>query len=214
MPLSIDTINVIAFITPVEEPQITENLISAVETGELYSILGKTLHSVYFEYPSYFENIANTLIFPFVAYKVKYLSLIKLASETNEINASLQAAIQASKSLAQTFKSNLQNYLYLTYGILPNSVAGFTIPQSIILKNEKDMTLIVSPTPPVDNAPFIYTVTEEEFSTFNLPHELKKASLVFINNSIINPTNYSGIGSTTITFTNPLEAYDKLVVTF
>ena len=211
MPLSIDTINDIAFITPATEPQINEYFISVVETGELYNILGDTLYSIYIDYPSYFDNISTILINPFIAYQVKYLSLIKLASELTEINTSLQTAIQEAKSLAQTFKTNLQNYLYSTYGVLPNSVVGFTIPQSIILKNEKDMTLLVQPT---DIAPYAITSTEEETKSFTLPEILKKSSLVFVNNAIINPTEYTGIGTNILSFTIALEVYDKLVVTF
>lgn len=212
--LTSDDINKIAFITPVNELQINNHLIAAVENNDLYEILGATLHSVYVEHHSFFDSIALSYINPFVAYQVKYLSLKLLASETTEQNESLMSAIQQAEKLARKFKTNLQNYLFNTYGILPQSINGFTIPKSILNKNEKNMTLKVSPTEQTDIAPFIFTVTEEEFSTFNLPHKLKNASLVFVNNSIINPTNYSGIGTSTIQFTNPLDTYDKLVVTF
>lgn len=214
MPLSLEDINRIAFITPAIENQMSIHFVSAIETGELFDILGETLHTGYTQYPSHINQALNNLIYPFIAYKVKYLSLIKLASELTEPNEILQDAIQESKSLALSFKTNLQNLLYTTFGIIPNSINGFLIPQSIIDKNAKDMELIINPVIEDDNAPFIYTVEEAEVTTYNLPHVLKNKSLVFVNNAIINPTNYTGIGKDTITFITALEVYDKLVITF
>ncbi len=214
MSLSINDINRIAFITPAIENQVSEHFITAVETGELFDILGETLHTGYTQYPSYINQALNNLIYPFVSYKVKYLSFIKVASELTEENENLQSAIQESKSLALSFKTNLQNLLYTTFGIIPQSITGFLIPQTIIDKNAIDMELVITPVIADDNAPFIFTVEEAEVLTYNLPHELKNKSLVFVNNAIINPANYTGIGKEIITFTTALEIYDKLVITF
>ena len=64
-----------------------------------------------------------------------------------------------------------------------------------------------------DIPPSMFSASQGQ-TTFNLPQLIKQSSLIFINDSFINPTNYTGIGTAILTFTNPLSEYDKVVITF
>ena len=214
MSITIAQINEIAFITPVEPPAINEELITAVVNGPLYDVLGDTLHGIYIQYPTFFADIENEILNPFIAYNVKYLVLQHINSEATEVNNNFTTSLQIVLSIARDYKTILQDYIFSKYGILPSSINGFKIPETVITLNEKDMTLIVDPGNSTDYPPFIHTVPDVGTTVFNLPYDLKNSSLVFINNAIINPVNYSGIRTNSIVFTKALDKYDKLVVTF
>jgi len=215
MPYSTDAINNIAYTTPVAAPLISDDIVASVQYKELSNILGSDLYSVYAQYPAILASIEETVILPFVAYSVKYQILINQATEAIEANDTLISSIQSTNSILRQHKSNLQNHLYDTYGILPKSAGGFKIPESILTLSEKDMEIIITPpTAAEDLAPFVYTIQDEEITSFTLPEKLKKGSLVFVNNIIIDPALYTGTGTTTLTFATAFSTYDKLVVTF
>lgn len=185
----------------------------SAQERDLRNILSDTLLDSVIADPDSFPILLENYIKPYLAYQIKTLTFSLLASELiiDVTYTDIEDSVIQSALLAKELKSALQNYIYSTYGILPSSINGFTIPQSILTESENSDTM---PTTDVtDIAPATFTASAGQTS-FPLANTLKRSSLVFVNDAIILPANYTGIGTTTLTFLTALALYDKVIVTF
>jgi len=206
-------INANAFLTPLDDSFFKSNIMYSVQEKDLRSIMGDALLDAVIADTASFPILHETYIIPFLAYQIKYYTLRLISSDLTIDTAftNLVAAISETNLIARQNKTLLQDFIYTTYGVLPNSINGFTIPQSIIISNENTNTM---PQSDIDDIPPSMFSASQGQTTFNLPQLIKQSSLIFINDSFINPTNYTGIGTAILTFTNPLSEYDKVVITF
>ena len=206
-------INTLAFLTPIDVSYFKTNIMYAAQERYLRNILSDTLIDSVIADPTSFPILLENYIKPYLAYQIKSLTFSLLESELaiDEAFTNISQAIIQSALKAKDNKSSLQDYIYSTYGILPSSINGFTIPQTIITANENSVTM---PTTDVnDIAPATFTASIGQ-SSFPLPNTLKRSSLVFVNDSFVVPVKYTGIGTTTITFLTALNQYDKVIITF
>jgi len=213
MLITTTEINTLAFLTPLDVSYFKTNIMHSVQEKDLRAILGGILLDSVVTDPDIFPILIETYIKPFLAYQIKYFTLRLIASDliVDETYTNLTDAIAETNLIARQNKTLLQDYIYSTYGILPPSINGFTIPQSIITANENTETM---PTTDVnDIPPSLFSATEGQ-TIFPLPQLMLRSSLVFVNDSFISPSDYTGIGTLILTFINTLTQYDKVVVTF
>ncbi len=205
-------INDIAYITPTDVADFKPSIIKTVEEVELPIIIGEVLLNMIQSNPSGFPNLIESYVKPFMAFRIKYLTLRLKISDQNltpdELNSLLESTYQA-ELLAKANNSTLQNYVYSTYNIMPSIVAG------IIIKPVSTATItpeeIMSTEIPI--APYRTEATANQ-AVFYLSNTLNASSLVFVNDSIIDPNDYLGSGTDVLTFKAGLDEYDKVVVTF
>ena len=213
MLITTTEINALAFLAPLDVTYFKTNIMYSVQEKDLRAILGDVLLDSVIADPDIFPILIETYIKPYLAYQIKYFTLRLIASDLtiNVTFTNLTDAIAETNLIARQNKTLLQDYIYSTYGILPPSINGFTIPQSIITANENTETM---PQTDVNDIPPSLFSADEAQTIFPLPYLLKLSSLVFVNDSFISPSLYSGIGTLTLTFTTPLTKYDKVLVTF
>ena len=206
-------INTIAFLTALDVTYFKDNVMYSVQEKDLRAILGDSLQDSVIADPTSFPILHESYIKPYLAYQIKYYTLRLIASDLiiDATFTNIDDAISTSNLISRHNKSLLQNYIYSTYGILPTSINGFTIPQSIITANENTETM---PTTDVtDIAPSEFTASERQ-TLFPLPQLLKRSSLVFVNDAFVSPSEYTGIGTLSLNFTTVLDLNDKVIVTF
>lgn len=205
-------INAIAYITPAPVEDFKPSIIKTVEEVELPIIISITLLKIIQANPAGFPTLVESYVKPFMAYRIKYLTLRLKISDQNltpdELASLLESTSQA-ELLAKANNSTLQNYVYNTYNITPSNVAGIIIkPVSTTTITEEE---IMSHTTPI--APYRAEATAGQ-TVFYLSNTLNASSLVFVNDSIIDPNDYLGGGTDVLTFKTALSQYDKVVVTF
>ena len=206
-------INTLAFITPISVTLFKDNIMFSVEEKNLRAILGDDLQDSVNADPTSFPILLGSYIKPFLAYQIKYFTL-RLINSDLIVDASytnLTEAIDQANLMARQQKSSLQDYIYSTYGILPNSIGGFTIPSSV---TSTAIKAEIMPSTEIDDlAPSSFIATAGQ-TIFALPQLLKRNSLVFVNDAFILPANYTGIGTISLTFIIALDLNDKVIVTF
>ena len=215
MLITTTQINTLAFLAPLDVSYFKTNIMYSVQEKDLRAILGDTLQDAVIADPTSFPILLETYIKPYLAYQIKYFTLRLIDSDliVDETFTNLSDAIAASNLIARQNMTLLQDYIYSTYGILPSSINGFTIPQSIITANENTETM---PTTDVtDIAPSEFTASEGQ-TLFPLPQLLKRSSLVFVNDAFVSPSEYSGIGTLSLNFSKStsLSLNDKVIITF
>ena len=206
-------INTLAFLTPLDVSNFKADIIYSVQEQDLRVIMSDALLDPVLANTSAYPILIETYIKPFLAFKIKYFTLRLLYSEliVDTSFTNISTSIIQANVIANQCKQLLQSYIYSTYGVIPHSVNGFTIPQSII-----DSTLNSNTMPQTDIediAPSLFTA-EAAQQTFVLPQLMKRSSLVFVNDAYVGQSKYSGIGTLTLVFTTPLLKYDKVLVTF
>ena len=205
-------INTIAYIVPADIADFKPSIIKTVEEVELPIVIGNQLLGLLQTSPESYPNLLESYVKPFMAYRIKYLTLRLRISDQNltpdELDSLLESTYQA-ELLAKANNSTLQVYVFNTYGITPSIVAG------ILIDHATYTILPESPMPPsyVPVAPFRAAATAGQ-SVFYLPQILNSSSLVFVNDSILPLYNYTGIGSDTLTLNFSLHLHDYIVVTF
>jgi len=206
-------INTIAFLTALDVTYFKDNVMYSVQEKDLRAILGDTLQDAVNADPTSFPILLGSYIKPFLAYQIKYFTL-RLINSDLIIDASytnLTEAIDQANLMARQQKSSLQDYIYSTYGILPNSIGGFTIPSSV---TSTAIKAEIMPSTEIDDlAPSEFTASASQ-TIFPLPQLLKRSSLVFVNEAFISPSEYTGIGTLSLNFTTVLDLNDKVIVTF
>lgn len=212
MLISTAEINTLAFLTPLDVSYFKTNVMYSVQEKDLRLIMGDTLLDAVLVDTASYPILIESYIKPFLAFQIKYYTLVLLYSDitVDEAFTNLENAIAQANLIARQNKSLLQNFIYTTYGILPNSINGFLIPQSIIQSN----LLTTMPQSDVEDiAPSLFTADTGQ-TTFTLPQLMKRSSLVFINDTFISPSSYTGIGTLLLVFNKALDKYDKVLVTF
>ena len=213
MLITKNEINTLAFLTPLDTDYFKTNIMYSIEDKNLQDVLGTSLFDQVNASPTDFPILIESYIKPFLAFKNKYFVLHLLSSELS-IDAAytnIEDAIEQADLVCRQNLSLLRDYIYNTYGIAPSSISGFTIPQTII---ESFINTETMPTTDVEDiAPSLFTANTAQ-TAFALPQLLKRSSLVFVNDSFIDPSKYLGIGTLTLTFLTALNKYDKVLVTF
>ncbi len=205
-------INAIAYITPAPVEDFKPSIIKTVEEVELPVIIGEILLSVIQANPIGFPNLIESYVKPFMAYRIKYLTLRLKISDQNltpdELASLLESTYQA-ELLGKANTSTLQNYVYNFYGITPTIVAG------IIIKPIQTITITIEDIQDMETpiAPYRAEATARQ-TVFYLSNTLNASSLVFLNDSIMDTDDYLGNGTDVLTFKTGLDEYDKVVVTF
>ena len=213
MLITTTEINTLAFLAPLDVSYFKTNIMYSVQEKDLRAILGDTLQDAVIADPTSFPILHESYIKPYLAYQIKYYTLRLIASDLiiDATFTNIDDAISTSNLISRHNKSLLQNYIYSTYGILPTSINGFTIPESIVTAAENTETM---PTTDVtDIAPSEFTASEGQ-TLFPLPQLLKRSSLVFVNDAFVSPSEYTGIGTLSLNFTTVLDLNDKVIVTF
>ncbi len=212
MLITPDEINTIAYITPAPLADFKPSIIKTVEEVDLEIIIGKVLLATIQANPIGFPNLIESYVKPFMAYRIKYLTLrLKISDQnlTPDELASLLESMYQAELIAKANNSNLQSYVYNTYQITPTIVAGIIIkPVSNITITEEEINDMETPI-----APYRAEATAGQ-AVFYLSNTLNASSLVFVNDSITDPDDYLGNGTDVLTFKTGLDEYDKVVVTF
>ena len=212
MLISTTQINTLAFLTPLDVSYFKTNIMYSVQEKDLRLIMGDTLLDAVLSDTVSYPILIESYIKPYLAFQIKYYTLILLYSDitVDSDYTNLENAIAQANLIARQNKTLLQNYIYTTYGVLPTSVNGFTIPQSIIQSN----LLTTMPQSDVEDiAPSLFTADTGQ-TTFTLPQLMKRSSLVFVNDSFVSPSKYTGIGTLLLVFNTALDKYDKVLITF
>ena len=205
-------INAIAYITPAPTADFKPSIIKTVEETDLEIIIGNVLLTLIQANPAGFPVLVESYVKPYMAYRIKYLTLrLKISDQnlTPDELASLIESMYQSELLAKANNSTLQLYVYKTYGITPTIVAGIIIkPVSNLTISEEEINNMETPI-----APYRAEATAGQ-AVFFLSYTLNASSLVFVNDSITDPDDYLGSGTDVLTFKTGLDEYDKVVVTF
>lgn len=205
-------INTLAFLTPLDVSYFKTNIMYSVQEKDLRIIMSNTLYDAILTDTASYPILIESYIKPFLAFQIKYYTLTLLYSDitVDPDYTNLENAISQANLFARQNKTLLQNFIYTTYGVLPNSINGFTISQSIIQSN----LLTTMPQSDVEDiAPSLFSADTGQ-TTFSLPQLMKRSSLVFVNDSFVSPSKYTGIGTLLLVFNNAMEKYDKVLVTF